>query len=101
MSALAAAARAVRELSVDHRFGRVIGVRGTLIEVEGLNGAAQIGSHINVIGAGGVVAAEVTGLERDVAHCLPFSDPQGIASGARAELVAGRFVVRASLPWAA
>jgi len=99
MKALAAAARSLRDLSPDKRFGRVIGVRGALIEVEGLTGAAQIGSHINVIAAAGVVAAEVTGLDRNVAHCLPFSDPQGIASGARADLVAGRFVVRPGHAW--
>ncbi len=83
----------------DQRFGRVIGVRGALIEVEGLTGAAQIGSHVNVIAAEGVVAAEVTGLDRDVAHCLPFSDPQGIMSGARADLIAGKFSVRPGNAW--
>ncbi|WP_404367643.1 flagellar protein export ATPase FliI [Sphingomonas sp. MMS24-J45] len=99
MKALAAAARSLRDLSPDQRFGRVIGVRGALIEVEGLTGAAQIGSHITVAGADGEVAAEVTGLDRNIAHCLPFSDPQGIASGARADLVAGRFTVRPSDTW--
>ncbi|WP_010219783.1 flagellar protein export ATPase FliI [Sphingomonas sp. PAMC 26621] len=99
MKTLAAAARAVRELSLDQRYGRVIGVRGTLIEVEGLDGAARIGSHITVNAAEGEVAAEVTGLDRSVAHCLPFSDPQGIASGSRATLVAGRFVVRPCDAW--
>lgn len=99
MRSLAAAARTVREHVPDQRFGRVIGVRGALIEVEGLSGAAQIGSHVNVIAAEGIVAAEVTGLDRDVAHCLPFSDPQGIASGARADLIAGRFSVRPGSAW--
>ncbi|MET3824912.1 flagellum-specific ATP synthase [Sphingomonas sp. PvP055] len=99
MKALAAAAHGVRTLPRDQRFGRVIGVRGALIEVEGLTGAAQIGSHITVVAATGSVAAEVTGLDRNVAHCLPFSDPQGIASGARADLVAGRFVVRPCDAW--
>lgn len=99
MKTLAAAARALRALSPDQRFGRVIGVRGTLIEVEGLDGAARIGSHITVRAADGEVAAEVTGLDRSVAHCLPFSDPQGIASGSRAELVAGRFTVRPCDAW--
>ncbi|EIZ78747.1 flagellum-specific ATP synthase [Novosphingobium sp. Rr 2-17] len=99
MKTLAAAARALRELSPDQRYGRVIGVRGTLIEVEGLDGAAMIGSHIVVSAADGEVAAEVTGLERNVAHCLPFSDPQGIASGSRASLVAGRFTVRPCDAW--
>ncbi|MEG3144383.1 flagellar protein export ATPase FliI [Sphingomonas sp. RT2P30] len=99
MKTLTAAARALRELSPDQRFGRVIGVRGTLIEIEGLDGAARIGSHVSVRAANGTVAAEVTGLDRDVAHCLPFSDPQGIASGSRAELVSGRFTVRPCHAW--
>ncbi len=99
MKTLAAAARALRDLSPDQRFGRVIGVRGALIEVEGLDGAARIGSHITVEGADGDVAAEVTGLDRSVAHCLPFSDPQGIASGARARLIGGRFMVRPCDAW--
>ena len=99
MKTLAAAARALRELSPDQRYGRVIGVRGTLIEVEGLDGAAWIGSHVTVSAADGDVAAEVTGLDRGVAHCLPFSDPQGIASGSRASLVSGRFTVRPCDAW--
>lgn len=99
MKTLAAAARSLRDMTPDRRFGRVIGVRGTLIEVEGLDGAARIGSHITVTAADGVVAAEVTGLDRSVAHCLPFSDPQGIASGSRVDLVSGRFVVRPCDAW--
>ena len=99
MKTLAAAARSLRDMTPDRRFGRVIGVRGTLIEVEGLDGAARIGSHITVTAADGVVAAEVTGLDRSVAHCLPFSDPQGIASGSRVDLVSGRFVVRPCDGW--
>jgi flagellum-specific ATP synthase len=96
---LAAAARGLRDMSPDQRFGRVVGVRGTLIEVEGLDGAARIGSHVTVDAADGIVAAEVTGLDRNVAHCLPFSDPQGIASGSRASLIAGRFMVRPCDAW--
>ncbi|MFM9977356.1 MAG: flagellar protein export ATPase FliI [Sphingomonadaceae bacterium] len=99
MTALAAAARGLRDLSPDLRFGRVVGVRGTLIEVEGLDGAARIGSHVTIDAENGLVAAEVTGLDRSVAHCLPFSDPQGIASGTRANLAAGRFTVRPSQAW--
>ncbi len=99
MRALAAAARSLRELSPDHRYGRVVGVRGALIEVEGLDGAARIGSHITVEADGGIVAAEVTGLDRNIANCLPFSDPQGVSWGTRATLVAGRFMVRPCDSW--
>ncbi|WP_380874037.1 flagellum-specific ATP synthase [Sphingomonas sp. DBB INV C78] len=99
MLTLASAAAGLRALSPDRRFGRVVAVRGALIEVEGLAGAAQIGSRLSLAAPGGVVDAEVTGLDRGVAHCLPFSDPQGIASGARADLGAGQFSLRPSSAW--
>lgn len=99
MITLASAAAGLRALTPDQRYGRVVAVRGALIEAEGLAGAAQIGSRIRINAPGGVVEAEVTGLDRGVAQCLPFSDPQGIASGVRADLAAGQFVLRPSGDW--
>jgi flagellum-specific ATP synthase len=99
MDGLAALANAIAALDPDQRFGTVVGVRGALIEVTGLAGAAQIGSRLVIRTADGGVDAEVTGLDRDLAHCLCFRDPQGIASGARADLVAGQFVLRPSDAW--
>jgi flagellum-specific ATP synthase len=91
--------RQLREISPDQRFGRVVGVRGALIEVEGLKGVARIGSRVNIGSNGGVIEAEVTGLDREVSHCLPFSDLQGVASGARVDLVAGQFHIRPCDAW--
>lgn len=99
MLTFAAAAAGLRALSPDQRYGRVVAVRGALIEVEGFIGAARIGSRVRVDTPGGAVEAEVTGLDRSIAHCLPFSDPQGIASGARADLIAGQFSLRPSDSW--
>ena len=99
MPSIASAARAIRELSPDRRFGQVVAARGALIEVAGLSGAAQIGSRVEIATSGGVVEAEVTGLDHDIAHCLPFRDPQGVASGARADLAAGRFALRPDHGW--
>lgn len=99
MLSLASVASGLRALEPDLRYGRVVAVRGALIEVEGLAGAAQIGSRLRISSPSGIVDAEVTGLDRHIAHCLPFSDPQGIASGARAELAAGQFVIRPSHAW--
>ncbi len=73
MQTLASAARAIRDMTPDRRFGRVVAVRGALIEVEGLAGAAQIGSRIEIAAPGGIVQAEVTALDREVALCLPLS----------------------------
>ena len=99
MQTLASAARAIRDMVPDRRFGRVVAVRGALIEVEGLTGVAQIGSRVEIFGANGKVEAEVTALDREVALCLPFTDPQGVGLGARADLAAGQFSVRPSSAW--
>lgn len=96
---IASAARAIRELTPDCRFGKVVAVRGALIEVAGLAGAAQIGSRVEIVTETGRVDAEVTGLDHDIAHCMPFRDPQGVASGARADLAAGRFSLRPDQGW--
>ncbi|HEX7852871.1 MAG TPA: flagellar protein export ATPase FliI [Sphingobium sp.] len=99
MTTLASAEAGLRTLVTDRRYGRVVAVRGALIGVEGLAGVARIGSRVSIMGAHERVEAEVTGLDRGIAHCLPFSDPQGIASGVRAELVAGQFSLRPSSGW--
>ncbi|MBB5713670.1 flagellar protein export ATPase FliI [Sphingomonas aerophila] len=99
MQTLNSAARTLRALSPDQRFGKVVAVRGALIEVEGLSGAAQIGSRVRIGASGDAVEAEVTGLDGGLAQCLPFSDPHGLSSGTRARLVAGEFAVRPSDAW--
>ncbi len=99
MQTMQSAARAIRALSPDARHGQVVAVRGALIEVEGLAGAAQIGSRVRIACEGEPVEAEVTGLDGGYAQCLPFSDPQGLASGTRAHLGAGQFVLRPSHAW--
>jgi flagellum-specific ATP synthase len=99
MDGLGALRDAVRALDPDQRFGTVVAVRGALIEVAGLTGAARIGSRVAIRTGDGLVDAEVTGLEHDRAQCLCFRDPQGIASGTRVELVAGQFVLRPADAW--
>jgi flagellum-specific ATP synthase len=96
---LTAAANALEARSPDERFGRVVAVRGALIEVAGLGGTAQIGSRIQIETSEETIEAEVTGLDGDIAHCLPFSDPHGLASGALAFLSASAFALRPSDAW--
>ena len=99
MQTLLSAARALREVSPDERYGKVVAVRGALIEVDGLAGAAQIGSRIRIATDKETVEAEVTGIDSGLAQCLPFSDVHGVASGTRASLSAGQFAVRPSHGW--
>lgn len=99
MQTLASATRALRAMTPDRHFGKVAAVRGALIEIEGLLGSAHIGSRVVIDCAGKPVEAEVTGLDRDIAHCLPFSEPHGIATGARADLMSAESVLRPSDAW--
>ena len=99
MASIASATAAIRDLTPDCRFGKVVAVRGALIEVAGLSGAAQIGSRVEIGTETGKVEAEVTGLDHDIAHCMPFRDPQGVASGTRVDLVAARFSLRPDDSW--
>jgi flagellum-specific ATP synthase len=96
---LASAARALRALPLDERYGEVVTVRGALIEIEGLAGAAEIGSRLRIETRDATIDAEVTGLDGSLIQCLPFSDPHGLASGSHAILAPGAFSVRPSDGW--
>lgn len=99
MRQLQVIAQALREVAPDRRYGRVVAVRGALVEVEGLRGAARIGARLTIDSDHGAIEAEVTGLDGEVAHCLTFADPQGIAAGARADLAAAALTIKPSAAW--
>ena len=99
MIPLYAAAGALAALSPDERFGRVVGVRGALIEVDGLAGAASIGSRVTIGSGVATIEAEVTGLEHRLAQCLPFNELQGITAGDRAYLRGGQFEIHPTAAW--
>ena len=99
MQTLAAAAERIRAFPTDRHFGSVAAVRGALIEVEGLLGAARIGSRIVIECESGPVDVEVTGLDRQSAYCMPYKDPQGISTGSRADLVQGQSMLRPTGQW--
>jgi flagellum-specific ATP synthase len=96
---LSQAARAIAHLPQASVYGRVAAAHGSLIEVEGLLGHASIGAHIRIEAEDGPLDAEITGLDRDVAHCLPFCEPRGLATGAKAHLCAGQDSLRPSQAW--
>jgi len=91
--------RALRHLPKDAIYGQVAAVQGAVIEVEGLLGAASIGAHIRLESDAGLLDAEITGLDRGVAHCLPFTEPRGITIGAKAHVSAGQDRIRPSRAW--
>lgn len=83
----------VRELDrlADHRFfGRVSGIVGLLVEVEGLQGCLSIGDHCRLRGRSGQwLAGEVVGFRSEAALLMPFGPLEGIGVGCRAEATRG------------
>lgn len=93
------AAQAIGELPLYAVHGQVAAVQGAVIEVEGLLGSARIGARIRIESTDGPLEAEITGLDRGVAHCLPFTEPRGIAIGAPAHIFAEQDRIRPSRDW--
>lgn len=99
MHSLSSAARTIAALPLEKRHGRVTAVRGALIEVEGLAGAAQIGARIDIDTPEGMIPSEVTGIEAGLAQCMPFREPQGLSSGTIAWLHPGALALRPCDAW--
>jgi len=99
VGALAGVAAALRMAPRETRFGEVVTVRGQLIEVAGLGRAAPLGARLTVQGPAGPIDLEVTGLAGDLAQCLSFADPRGVAAGARAVLAAREMSLRPGEGW--
>lgn len=93
------AAHTIAHMPIEAVYGRVAAAHGSLIEVEGLLEAASIGAHIRIETEHDLLDAEITGLDRDSAHCLPFCQPRGLATGARAHLCVGQDSIRPSRAW--
>ncbi|MCB2014217.1 MAG: flagellar protein export ATPase FliI [Sphingobium sp.] len=92
-------AHAVRQLPIDSAYGQVAAVQGAMIEVEGLLERAAIGAHLRIDCGAEMLDAEITGLDRGVAHCLPFTEPRGLSTGAKVHVVAGQDLIRPSRRW--
>ncbi len=99
MTPLAQCAAAIRAHPSETRFGEVAAVRGALVEIAGLGAAAPVGARLQLQGRSGPVEAEVTGLGRDTAQALTFSDPAGLAAGSPAYLHAQEVELRPSDAW--
>ena len=90
---IAAARRALEGAADLQVFGRVVAVRGLLIEVAGPVGAMQLGGRLDIgidpRGAGGegaVVPCEVIGFSGDRALALPFGTLDGVRRGCPAQV---------------
>ncbi|TBW37436.1 flagellar protein export ATPase FliI [Siculibacillus lacustris] len=81
--------REIADLPATTTFGRVVAVRGLMIEVSGPVHEMSVGSRLAIEAPSGrTVPAEVVGFHGGRALCLPFGALEGVRLGCRA-LVAG------------
>jgi flagellum-specific ATP synthase len=91
---------ALSDLADFELFGRVVSVRGLLIEIAGPVSAMSLGGAIEIETAPGRhIPCEIVGFEAGMALAMPFSGLEGVRRGCRALVRAGRPGVRPSLGW--
>jgi flagellum-specific ATP synthase len=82
--ALEDAVRRARRVATARSTGRVSGVVGLQLEVEGI--VAAIGDSVLVETPAGALPAEVVALHADACLCMPLGDLRGARAGARVEV---------------
>ena len=84
------ASGALRSLAPLRVQGRVTGVSGLVVEVDGLNGHAMIGDRVNLTDRDGRrVEAEIVAFRNGNAQTMPFGVLSGIGPGSAATLASG------------
>ncbi len=93
-----ALAEQINELDAVEVYGRVVGVRGLMVEVAGPIEAMPVGARVNIETQGEPIACEVVGFSGSNALLMPFAALEGVRRGCRA-VVAATAAVRPSLGW--
>src|SRR5437868_3407029 len=81
-------------------YGRVVGVRGLMVEVAGPIHAMSVGARVVIeTGAGRDIPCEVVGFAGDNAVLMPFAGLEGVRRGCRAVIANAAGQVRPSPAW--
>jgi flagellum-specific ATP synthase len=95
-----ALAQQVADLDAVEIYGRVVGVRGLMVEVAGPIHAMSVGARIAIeTGAGALIPCEVVGFSGANALLMPFAALEGVRRGCRAIVRANAATVRPSPAW--
>src|SRR6202007_1227872 len=95
---LKALAEQIGDLDGVNIYGRVVGVRGLMVEIAGPIHAMSVGARIVIETAGGrFIPAEVIGFSGDNAVVMPFAGLEGVRRGCRAVIANSSSPVRPSL----
>lgn len=79
--------------------GEVASVSGLGVEVEDRLAALDIGARVSIERQQGPLMAEVVGVRRGLALCLPFGRLEGVRRGARAHFLTGEASAGPSQAW--
>jgi flagellum-specific ATP synthase len=80
--------------------GRITGIVGHLVEVEGMAGILALGDNCSLIGRDGRrVTCEVVGFRSGTALLMPFGSLGGIGPGCRAAMVAAQPAIHPAEGW--
>jgi flagellum-specific ATP synthase len=95
-----ALAEQIAELDEVEVYGRVVGVRGLMVEVAGPIHAMSVGSRV-IIEAGGnrLIPCEVVGFTGQNALLMPFAPLEGVRRGCRAVVTSVQAAARPSIGW--
>src|ERR1700741_2551393 len=81
-------------------YGRVVGVRGLMVEIAGPIHAMWVGARIiPLVGAGRFLPAEVMGFSGENPVVMPFGGLEGVRRGCRAVIANAASQVRPSPSW--
>jgi flagellum-specific ATP synthase len=94
-----ALAEQIADLDGVEIYGRVVGVRGLMVEVAGALSAMSVGSRVIIETPQRDIAAEVVGFSGDLALMMPFGPLEGVRRGCRAIVSNAGGVVRPSAGW--
>ena len=76
---ISALTKALAEIDTFELFGRVVGIKGLLIEVAGPLDSMPVGGRLDIENvSGGIIPAEVIGIEGDRAMVMPFGSIDGL-----------------------
>ncbi|EAQ37404.1 flagellum-specific ATP synthase [Nitrobacter sp. Nb-311A] len=93
-------AERIGEIERVNIYGRVVGVRGLMVEIAGPIHAMSVGARIVIeTGVGPAIPAEVVGFNGDNAVVMPFAGLDGVRRGCRALIANASGQVRPAASW--
>jgi flagellum-specific ATP synthase len=94
-----ALAEQINELDGIEIYGRVVGVRGLMVEVAGPLHAMSVGARVVIETPGKNIPSEVIGFSGPYALLMPFAPLEGVRRGCRALVTSVAGAVRPSAGW--